>query len=96
MYWLFSLIGAMLVGALLTYVLATVVGRGELLPPAKKGLLAEEHQRQLAEWPVTARNVDSVRFTTSLRGYNQQEVDEYLRRVTARLASFEMQQGDSQ
>ena len=45
---------------------------------------------------MTARNVDSVRFTTSLRGYNQQEVDEYLRRVTARLASFEMQQGDSQ
>ena len=89
MYWLFSFGGAVLVGALLTYLLSTSFGRGEELPPATRGPLESEHRAQLVHAPVSADSVDSVRFATSVRGYNQQEVDAYLRRISARLAEYE-------
>ncbi|WP_288801204.1 DivIVA domain-containing protein [uncultured Corynebacterium sp.] len=89
MYWLFSFGGAVLVGALLTYLLSTSFGRGEELPPATRGPLEPEHRAQLEQAPVSADSVDNVRFATAVRGYNQQEVDAYLRRISARLAEYE-------
>jgi len=85
MYWLFSFGGAVLVGALLTYLLSTSFGRGEDLPPATRGPLEPEHRAQLEQAPVSADSVDNVRFATAVRGYNHA----YLRRISARLAEYE-------
>lgn len=91
MYWLFSLVGAVLVGALLTYLLSTSFGRGEELPPATRGPLAPQHRAQLEDSPVTSEHVDNVCFATAVRGYDQREVDAYLHRISARLAEYETQ-----
>lgn len=89
MYWVISLVGALLVGALLTYLLAAVFGRGEDLPPTTANPWAEQHRAQLNENPITADTVGTVEFTQSLRGYNTEEVDRYLQRINATLREYE-------
>lgn len=89
MYWLFSILGALLVAALLTYLLATAFGRGEELPAPTAGPLEQEHRHQLEKSPINAQGVSNVRFTQSLRGYKQSEVDAYLLRVQQQLAEYE-------
>ena len=54
MYWLFSFGGAVLVSALLTYLLSTSFGRGEDLPPATRGPLEPEHRAQLEQAPAVS------------------------------------------
>lgn len=84
-----SLVGALLVGALLTYLLAKVFGRGEELPSIRTNPYAEEHRAQLEDGEISSDSVKSVKFTQSLRGYNQQEVDQYVSRIVAKLEDYE-------
>lgn len=96
MYWVISLVGALLVGALLTYLLSAVFGRGDELPPAKANPWAEQHRAQLEQQDITADAVEDVAFTQSLRGYNAAEVDRYLQRITAKLRDYEHQNGTAE
>ncbi|WP_185770069.1 DivIVA domain-containing protein [Corynebacterium anserum] len=84
-----SLVGALLVGALLTYLLAKVFGRGEDLPSIRTDPYAEQHRAQLEDGEISSGSVENVRFTQSLRGYNQHEVDQYISRIAAKLEDYE-------
>lgn len=89
MYWIMSLVGALIVGALLAYLLGKVFGRGEALPPVAKSVVDREHVRQWQQMPITAESMNNVAFTLSARGYSPQEVDYFLDRVQQQLAELE-------
>lgn len=103
MYWIMSLLGALIVTGLLGYVVALSVGRGEDLPPTQdreKGRpispAAMEHHRHLTESPIAAESVRGIRFNLAWRGYDQAQVDAYLERVSRQLAAYEQHMaGDS-
>lgn len=84
-----SLVGALLVGALLTYLLAKIFGRGEDLPSIRTDPYAKQHRAQLEDGEISSGSVENVRFTQALRGYNQQEVDRYISRIAAKLEDYE-------
>lgn len=68
--------------ALLLFGLASVLfGRGEQLPPLPRATTAT----MLPAFGVTAADVESVKFSQVLRGYNTGEVDWVLERLGAEL-----------
>lgn len=78
MTWFFALL--LVVGMGVVAVVAT--GRG--------GQLAQEYDdrpdvRVQADGPLTAQDLEEVRFTTALRGYRMAEVDALLDRLAAEL-----------
>lgn len=90
MYWLISVLGAALVGALLVYVLGVFFGRGDsTLGPAEPGAAEEAHWHQIRNSPLSTQGINSVQFSQSFRGYNAAEVDAYLERLSARIAELE-------
>lgn len=89
MFWLFSLLGALLFGALLTLVLGKTFGRSEDFPPLAEFPAKEEPWKSVTGGPVTAASVPHVKFALAFRGYDQRQVDAYLDRVTARLQELE-------
>lgn len=96
MYWIFSLVGALLVGALLMYVVAVVFGRGQEMPPAPEDPVEQQRLEALRDLPITSQACDKVRFRPALRGYRPQEVDEYLQRIAQQLALYEEQMSRTQ
>lgn len=93
MFWLLSLVGAFLVGALLVYLLGTVFGRGEALPPVAAGEAKKQHWRDLESKPLTAEGIRDAGFSLEIRGYNQAEVDFYIDRLAGRIEKLEQQVG---
>ncbi|KAB1503974.1 DivIVA domain-containing protein [Corynebacterium sp. 320] len=91
MFWIVSLLGAVVFGALLTLVLGTVVGRQEDYPPRLEEPDAQEPWKTLMDAPITASSVQEIQFAQSVRGYNPQQVDAYLERISARLEQLERQ-----
>jgi DivIVA domain-containing protein len=82
MIWLFALLAVVVMGV--TAVVAT--GRG--------GEMAEvfddrPDSRVPAQRPLTAADLEQVRFTTALRGYRMADVDALLDRLAAELAERE-------
>ncbi|HTM85978.1 MAG TPA: DivIVA domain-containing protein [Mycobacterium sp.] len=68
--------------ALLLFGLASVLfGRGEQLPPLPRATTAT----MLPAFGVTAADIESVKFSQVLRGYNTGEVDWVLDRLGAEL-----------
>ncbi|WP_293818996.1 DivIVA domain-containing protein [uncultured Corynebacterium sp.] len=95
MFWLLSLVGAFLVGALLVYLLGTVFGRGEALPPVTAGNAKLQHWTNLENSPLTAEEIKSTGFSLEIRGYNQTEVDFYIDRLAGRIQELEQQVGSA-
>ena len=93
MFWLLSLVGAFLVGALLVYLLGTVFGRGEALPPVTAGNAKKQHWTDLGSSPLTEEGIRNTGFSLEIRGYNQAEVDFYIDRLAGRIAELEQQVG---
>lgn len=93
MFWLLSLVGAFLVGALLVYLLGTVFGRGEALPPVTAGNAKQQHWENLENGPLTAEGIRDAGFSLEIRGYNQAEVDFYIDRLAGRIGELEQQVG---
>ncbi|MCG7456398.1 MULTISPECIES: DivIVA domain-containing protein [Corynebacterium] len=93
MFWLLSLVGAFLVGALLVYLLGTVFGRGEALPPVTAGNAKLQHWENLENSPLTAEGIRDIGFSLEIRGYNQAEVDFYIDRLAGRIEELEQQVG---
>lgn len=93
MFWLLSLVGAFLVGALLVYLLGTVFGRGEALPPVTAGNAKLQHWENLKNSPLTAEEIRDIGFSLEIRGYNQAEVDFYIDRLAGRIEELEQQVG---
>ena len=93
MFWLLSLVGAFLVGALLVYLLGTVFGRGEALPPVTAGNAQLQHWENLKNSPLTAEEIRDIGFSLEIRGYNQAEVDFYIDRLAGRIEELEQQVG---
>lgn len=93
MFWLLSLVGAFLVGALLVYLLGTVFGRGEALPPVTAGNAKLQHWENLENGPLTAEEIRDIGFSLEIRGYNQAEVDFYIDRLAGRIEELEQQVG---
>lgn len=93
MFWLLSLVGAFLVGALLVYLLGTVFGRGEALPPVTAGNAKLQHWENLENGPLTAEGIRDAGFSLEIRGYNQAEVDFYIDRLAGRIEELEQQVG---
>ena len=89
MFWLLSLVGAFLVGALLVFLLGTVFGRGEALPPVTEGAAKRQHWDDLQNSPLTADGIRETSFSLAFRGYNQAEVDLYIERLAARIEELE-------
>lgn len=93
MFWLLSLVGAFLVGALLVYLLGTVFGRGEALPPVTAGNAKQQHWENLENGPLTTEGIRDTGFSLEIRGYNQAEVDFYIDRLAGRIEELEQQVG---
>lgn len=93
MFWLLSLVGAFLVGALLVYLLGTVFGRGEALPPVTAGNAKLQHWENLENSPLTPEGIQDIGFSLEIRGYNQAEVDFYIDRLAGRIQELERQVG---
>ena len=93
MFWLLSLVGAFLVGALLVYLLGTVFGRGEALSPVTAGNAKLQHWENLENGPLTAEGIRDIGFSLEIRGYNQAEVDFYIDRLAGRIKELEQQVG---
>lgn len=93
MFWLLSLVGAFLVGALLVYLLGTVFGRGEALPPVTAGNAKLQHWESLENGPLTPEGIRDIGFSLEIRGYNQAEVDFYIDRLAGRIQELERQVG---
>ena len=93
MFWLLSLFGAFLVGALLVYLLGTVFGRGEALSPVTAGNAKLQHWENLENGPLTAEGIRDIGFSLEIRGYNQAEVDFYIDRLAGRIKELEQQVG---
>ena len=91
MYLLVSLVGAALVGATLTVLIAQVFGRGEMTEPVAARVEDRQHITQYGP-DVTAEDVRNVQFSQSLRGYDPREVDMFLDVIQQRLAELEKQQ----
>lgn len=91
MFWLLSLVGAFLVGALLVYLLGTVFGRGEALPPVTAGNAKLQHWESLENGPLTPEGIRDIGFSLEIRGYNQAEVDFYIDRLAGRIKELEQQ-----
>lgn len=91
MFWLLSLVGAFLVGALLVYLLGTVFGRGEALPPVTAGNAKLQHWENLESSRLTAEGIRDIGFSLEIRGYNQAEVDFYIDRLAGRIKELEQQ-----
>jgi DivIVA domain-containing protein len=71
--------------AVVLFALGTVLfGRGEQLPPLARGTTATV----LPASGVTGADVDSVKFTQTLRGYKTSEVDWVLDRLAQELDSL--------
>lgn len=93
MFWLLSLVGAFLVGALLVYLLGTMFGRGEALPPVTAGNAKLQHWENLESSPLTAKGIRDIGFSLEIRGYNQAEVDFYIDRLAGRIKELEQRVG---
>lgn len=81
MYWLISLIGAALVGALLVVLVDRIFGRQEQLPGLDDPEVRHQHWENLRHNPLTADAIRGVKFSLSPRGYNMAEVDAFLKRL---------------
>lgn len=92
MFWLFSIVGALLFAALMTVVFARLFGRGEQVPALEEFPSSVEPWRAVTQAPIAASSVRSVPFALAWRGYDQRQVDAYLERVAARLAELEASQ----
>jgi DivIVA domain-containing protein len=74
--------------------IVTVMGVTALVAAGRGGSMAEVHDdrpdsRVQAEGPLTAGDLEEVRFTTALRGYRMSEVDALLDRLAGELAERE-------
>lgn len=95
MYWVMSLVGALVVGGLLAYLVATVFGRGEELPDVHSGEAKQQHWQQLWHAASDSEGIANVQFSQSLRGYTAAEVDAFLTRVAARMRHLEERLGEA-
>lgn len=80
---LLYLVVLVLVATVLFGLGSAIFGRGETLPPLPRGTTATV----LPASGVTGADVESVKFTQSLRGYNTSEVDWVLERLGYELDS---------
>ena len=74
--------------------LVVVMGVTALVATGRGGSMAEAYDdrpdaRVPADGPLTAADLEKVRFTTSLRGYRMSEVDALLDRLAGELRSRE-------
>lgn len=81
---LLYLVVLVLVATVLFGLGSAIFGRGETLPPLPRGTTATV----LPASGVTGADVESVRFTQSLRGYKTSEVDWVLERLGYELDSL--------
>jgi len=81
---LLYLVVLVLVATVLFALGSVIFGRGETLPPLPRGTTATV----LPASGVTGADVESVRFTQSLRGYKTSEVDWVLERLGYELDSL--------
>jgi DivIVA domain-containing protein len=81
---LLYLLVLVLVGGVLFAVASALFGRGEPLPPLPRATTATV----LPASGVTAADVDAVKFTQTLRGYNTSEVDWVLDRLGQEIESL--------
>lgn len=85
MYWIFSLLGAALVGGLMVLLVNREFGRDDQVAAKNTSLALQTQWEHLKTVPLTAENVSTVKFSQALRGYNVDEVDAFLERVAALL-----------
>ncbi len=78
MTWLFAVV----VVAVIAVVAVVATGRGGAMSEAYDD---RRDVRVQADGPLTAEDLESVRFTTALRGYRTSEVDALLDRLAAEL-----------
>jgi DivIVA domain-containing protein len=81
---LLYLVVLVLVAIVLFGAASLLFGRGEQLPPLPRGTTATV----LPAFGVTGADVDSVKFTQSLRGYKTSEVDWVLDRLARELEAL--------
>lgn len=93
MYTILAFLGAVLVGAGITYILGSAFGRQETYPPVSRGVAYERHYENLSQSSITANNIAAIQFGMSLRGYTMSEVDLYLKRIEEELAWYEQTYG---
>jgi DivIVA domain-containing protein len=78
--------------------LVAVMGVTALVATGRGGSMAEAYDdrpdaRVPADGPLTAADLEEVRFTTSLRGYRMSEVDALLDRLAGELRGREQPSG---
>lgn len=81
---LLYLVVLVLVAVVLFAVASVIFGRGEQLPPLPRATTATT----LPASGVTAADIDAVKFTQALRGYNTAEVDWVLDRLGQEIDSL--------
>jgi DivIVA domain-containing protein len=79
MWWLFAIVIVIVMGVLG----AVAAGKGGSMPQA----YSDKPDATVPDGDITAADLASVRFTTSLRGYRMSEVDDLLDRLAAQLGA---------
>ncbi|GEM_PF-2957397 len=85
MYSLISLLGAAIVGGLLVYLILNVFGRQKQIGSSPQSVTDAQHVESIRTTPMTPDGIKNLQFTESFRGYNTDEVDEFLERLASYL-----------
>lgn len=82
--WIAMFFALALCGSLFIWIVARVVGRGEVTPPVEDDVQRRENAQAVAEG-----RLDDVRFDVVLRGYRPEQVEEVIHALQYRLQALE-------